>query len=132
MAKEYFKELQEKIEYLQDGVDFKNIELGLLESEMQDVLEPSLLLSQITYIHTEMLSELFDYIKKNKPSERLTASKERLLNLLTKTEKLNSMTNKMQTLKLFNRELVVKLQLLRVENDELRKQLKNISDANNF
>ena len=132
MAKEYFKELQEKIEYLQDGVDFKNIELGLLESEMQDVLEPSLLLSQITYIHTEMLSELFDYIRKNKPSERLTASKERLLNLLTKTEKLNSMTNKMQTLKLFNRELVVKLQLLGVENDELRKQLKNISDANNF
>ena len=132
MANEYYKELQEKIANLQDGFDIKNIEVAFLESEMQDVLEPSLLLSQITYIHTEMLSELFDYIRKNKPSERLTASKERLLNLLTKTEKLNSMTNKMQTLKLFNRELVVKLQLLRVENDELRKQLKNISDANNF
>ena len=132
MANEYYKELQEKIANLQDGFDIKNIEVAFLESEMQDVLEPSLLLSQITYIHTEMLSELFDYIRKNKPSERLTASKERLLNLLTKTEKLNSMTNKMQTLKLFNRELVVKLQLLGVENDELRKQLKNISDANNF
>lgn len=131
MAKTYFKELQEKIENLEDGFDIKNIEVMLLQSELTDALKPNLLLTKITSIHLEMLMEVHQYEKKH-PSDRIKASKARLLNLLEMSEHLNSLSCKLQSLKLFNRELVTKIQLLRVENADMLRQLENIQNAQNF
>jgi hypothetical protein len=126
MAKEYFKQLQEQIEQLQDGFDIKNVEIGLLENEMQDNLRPNLLLSQLTSIHLDMLSEIIDYQIKHKPSERIIGSKNRLIKLLDISTELSGIGDKMQSFKLFNRELVTRMQLLRVENAELRKKLDDV------
>jgi predicted nuclease with TOPRIM domain len=126
MAKEYFKQLQEQIEQLQDGFDIKNVEIGLLENEMQDNLRPNFLLSQLTSIHLAMLSEIVGYEIKNKPSERITVSKNRLIKLLDISTELSGIGDKMQSFKLFNRELVTRMQLLRVENAELRKKLDDV------
>jgi hypothetical protein len=131
MAKEYFKELQEKIEKLEDGFDIKNLELGLLESEIQDTLKPTKLLNEQNHYLLEMLEQIIKF-EKSKPSARVTASKQRLITLLGINTQLNQIMYYNQSLKLFNRELVTIIQLLRVENSDFKKQLKNISDANNF
>lgn len=131
MAKEYFKKLQEQIETLEDGFDIKNIELGLLENEMQDFLKPSVLLSQQAKYLLEMTEELIEYAK-SKPGPRVNASKERLLNLLHLHTQLGGVLTYNQTIKLFNRELVTKIQLLRVENADLRRKLDNVHKSDNF
>lgn len=131
MVKTYFKELQEKIERLEDGFDIKNVEIGLLESEIQDTLKPTGLLNYQFLKLAEMLEEVLEY-EKIKPSERITASKTRLINLLGVNTQLNEIMYVNHRLKLFNRELVAKIQLLRVENADLKLQLDNVAKAENF
>jgi hypothetical protein len=132
MAKEYLKKLQEQIESLEDGFDIKSIELGLLQNEMQDTLRPNIILSQLTHFILQMLGELNEYQQKNKLSAKAIASKTRLITMINITIELSGMGDKMQTLKLFNLELVNKMQLLRVENANLRKELKGVEDAHNY
>jgi len=131
MEKTYTKELQEKIKALEDGFDIKNVEMGLLENEMQDFLKPSALLAQQSRLLLEMTDELFEYAKK-KPGPRVTASRDRLMILLHINTQLGSVMCYNQSLKLFNRELVGKIQLLRIERAELKKQIENMTKANNF
>ncbi len=128
---ESFKELQAKINLLQDGFDIKSLELGLLESEMQDTLKPTALLNEQNKYLLEILEQIIKF-EKSKPSASVTASKNRLVTLLGINTQLSQIMYYNQSLKLFNRELVTSIQLLRLENSELKKQLKNISDANNF
>lgn len=131
MAKTYFKELQEKIECLEDGFDIKSVEIGLLESEIQDTLKPTGLLNYQFSKLTEMLEEVMEY-EKIKPSERITASKTRLINLLGVNTQLNEVMYVNHRLKLFNRELITKIQLLRVHNADLKRKLENIVNAEGF
>lgn len=128
---ESFKELQAKINLLQDGFDIKSIEIGLLESEMQDTLKPTKLLSEQNNCLLEMLEQIIKF-EKTKPSASVTASKNRLVTLLGINTQLSEIMYYNRSLQLFNRELVTRIQLLRVENSELKKQLKNVSDATNF
>lgn len=132
MAKTYIKELQEKIELLEDGFDMKSIEVSLLQNDMQDTLHPNIILSQLTHFILKMLGELIEYQNKNKPSLKVIASKTRLITMLNITIELSGIGDKMQSIKLFNKELVTKIQLLRVENSDLRKELKNVEDAVNY
>lgn len=126
-----FKELQQKIKELEDGFNIKDIECGLLESELTETLKPNILLSELTFIHLEMLKEVHEY-SKGKSSDRITSSKNRLLNLLDISTQLSGIGDKNKSLKLFNRELVTRIQLLRIENSDLRKELKKIEDAASF
>lgn len=131
MEKTYTKELQEKIEALEDGFDIKNIEIGLLENEMHDFLKPSVLLSQQSRLLLEMTDELLEYAK-TKPGPRVKSSRDRLMTLLHINTQLGSVMCYNQSLKLFNRELVGKIQLLRIERAELKLQLQKIISAQNF
>ncbi len=132
MAKEYLKKLQEQIERLEDGFDIKNIELVLLENELKDNLRPNIILSQLTQFILQMLIELNQYEQKNKLSSKVLASKIRLLSMFDLITELSGMGDKLQNFKLFNRELVIKMQMLRAENYNLKKQLKAVSDAETF
>lgn len=132
MAKTYIKELQEKIEILEDGFDIHSAELSLMESELQDVLKPSLLLSELTHTHLEMLHEVLVYIKKNKVNDRVLASKDRLLRLIDISTQLNGIGDTSASLKSLNKEMIGRLQLLRIENSELRLKIENFEKAVNF
>lgn len=133
MAKsEYVKQLQVQIENLEDGFDIHGAELSLLESELKDVLRPTELLSELTQTHFEMLCEILLWLRKNKPTDRVLASKERLLKLIDIDTRLNGIGDTCVSLKAINKTLVAKMQLLRIENAKLRRELKNFTDATNF
>lgn len=125
----YIKDLQTKISQLEDGFDIQSVELGLLQNEMLDTLKSNQLLSQLNGSVLEMMNDLVEYEKKNKLTPRMQASKQRLVNMLFVTSDLSELGSKLQSLKLFNRELVGKIQLLRVANADLTKQLKICNDT---
>lgn len=128
----YIKQLQRNIEGLQDGFDIKSVELALMESEMKEQARPNELLGQLSGYHLEMLSELIDHCKDKKVTERILASKDRLIKLLDIGHDLNILSVHNQSLKLLNREIVAKIQLLRIENSQLKTALKKITDAEQF
>lgn len=132
MAKTYIKELQEKIEALEDGVDMKEVEINLLLSEMKDTTRPNILLLQLVQYVIQMLIELNEYQQKNKLTERMLSSKDRLVKMLDITSELNGMGDKMHSLKLANKFMIGKMSLLRIENSDLRKELKGVEDAHNY
>lgn len=131
MAKTYIKELQEKVEALEDGFDMHQVELSLLENEIQDTNLPNKLLGEQTGLLLEMLNEVVEFGKK-KPSERVTASKKRLLGLLCINTSLNQIVSYNQSLKAFNKQLVGHIQVLRIENAELKRQIGNFNNAINY
>lgn len=131
MAKTYIKELQEQIEGLNDGFNIKEVELSLLENEMQDTLSPYKLLSEQTGYLLEMMNELIDFEKK-KPSDRIIASKTRLLTLLHINTRLNGIIGYNNALKVCNKQLVGKIQVLRAENSDMNRQLMNINLSKDF
>ena len=131
MEKEYFKQLQEKIEQLQDGFDIKTIEIALLENEIQDTNKPMVLLCEQNKYLLEMLEQVIEFEKK-KPSVQVKVSKTRLITLIGINTQLSNVCCYNQSLKLFNRELVGRIQILRVENSDLKKQLQNIISAEQF
>lgn len=131
MAKTYVKVLQEQIESLEDGFELKDVELYLLESELQETLSPYKLLSEQNGYFLDMLNEIIEFEKK-KPSDRVTASKKRLLNLLHLNTLLTGIVNYNNTLKTCNKLLIGKIQLLRLKNAELNKELTKIRLSNEF
>lgn len=131
MAKTYIKELQEQIEKLNDGFEAKEVEIWLLENELQDTVSPYKLLSEQTGFLLEMMTELLAFEKKN-PSDRIKASKGRLLKLLHINTELNGIVNYNNTLKTCNRQLLGKIQMLRVKNNEMNMELMKISRSHNF
>ena len=131
MAKTYIKELKEKVGALEDGFDMYQVELGLLENEIQEINMPNQLLGEQTGLLLEMLSEVVEFGKK-KPSERVTASKKRLLELLSINTRLNQIVSYNQSLKVFNKQLVGSIQVLRLENSKLNKQIENMVKAEEY
>lgn len=132
MAKTFIKELQEKVELLQDGFDIKSIEHSLLENEMVDMLRPSRLLSDLSGYLLEMTEELTEHVKKKGLTPAAKKSQERLIKLIHLSTQLNILGVHNQSLKLFNKELVGKIQLLRIDRAELNRQITNMINAENF
>ncbi len=131
MAKTYTKELKEKVGALEDGFDMYQVELGLLENEIQEINTPNQLLGEQTGLLLEMLSEVVEFGKK-KPSERVAASKKRLLELLSINTRLNQIVSYNQSLKVFNKQLVGSIQVLRLENSDLKRQIENMVKAEEY
>lgn len=129
---EIIKGFHRDIERLEDTVESKNVELRLIESELQDTLTPSLLGTQVTCTVAEMIGELLEFEKKKGISEKTTFSKQRLIGLMFDTEKLNTLTQKLNTLQLSNKFIAAEYRLLRIENMKLREQIKRSEDAVNF
>jgi hypothetical protein len=129
---EIIKRFHRDIERLEDTVESKNVELRLIESELQETLTPSLLGTQINCTVAEMIGELLEFEKKKGVSEKTTFSKQRLIGLMFDTEKLNSLTQKLNTLQLSNRFMAAEYRLLRIENMKLKEQIKRAEDAVNF
>lgn len=135
MAKEetpYWVQLERQIKSLEDNFDQKGIEIALLQSEITDLKEPTALLNRLMMLHLNMFSEITEYLAKNKATERVLASKERLLELIDITTRLNGINDRSVSLKALNKELVGKMQLLRVENFNLRQQLNKITESDKF
>lgn len=119
----YTKDLQDKIAKLEDGFNIQSVEIGLLQSEMVDTLKPNRLLSELNSDIIDMMNDLIEYEKKTKLTPRMQQSKKRLINMLFVISELSDLGSKLQSLKLFNREIVGKIQLLRIENAELKHKL---------
>lgn len=131
MAKTYIKELQETIEQLQDGFDMRSVENALLQNEIEDTQLPNKLLGEQSGYLLDMLNEVLVYEKKM-PSQRITDAKNRLINLLHINTQLNKILSYDHSLRLFNRELVGKIQLLRVENHKLKDELQKVTLSKEF
>lgn len=128
----YWVQLERQIKRLEDNFDIKGVEIALLQSEMVETLKPNVLLMQLTQVHLEMLMEIQEYRTKNKTTERILKSYNRLLKLFDISTQLSGLGDDNQTLKLSNKELVVRMQILRVENSNLKKEIKKLTDSNNF
>ena len=130
-AKTYVKQLQEQIELLEDGFDIKSVEIDLLKSEMEETLSPYKLLGEQTGYLLDMLTEVIEFERK-KPSERITASKTRLITLLHINTQLSKIVDYNQSLKLINRNMVASMQLLRIKNFNLTKEVNKLTLSNQF
>jgi len=130
MAKTYIKELQEKIEALEDGFDLRELEIQQLINARVDDMEPAVISDKITLLCLEMLIEYTEFVmKKGKETEANLKSKKRLVDMLGLVSRLSGLTSNLNTLKLINRGQVTKINLLRVENAELKQQVDNMKKA---
>lgn len=126
------KEFKEKLNQLQDDVASKEVQVALLESEMTDTVMPSMILSQIKSIVMEMQFDVLKFEKEKGKSEKSAFGKERLSALMGLVERLDGISNANYNLKGANRRIHTNYQILRVENRELRGELKKIADAEAF
>lgn len=131
MAKTYIKELQETIEQLNDGVDVLGVEKALLQNSVEDFQEPNRLLGEQSGYLLDMLGEVLTFEKKQ-PSERITASKNRLINLLHINTRLNNLMSYNHSKTLLNQQLFGELQKVRLENHKLRLEIEKLSKSNEF
>jgi hypothetical protein len=131
MAKTYIKELQETIESLNDSLDLKEAERYLLLSELETVNEPCKLLGEQTGYLLDMLQEVVDYEKKY-PSERIKASKERLIALLDINTRLGKIVSYNANLQASNRNLYRELVSVMAKNKLLEKENKKLVQVDEF
>ena len=131
MSKTYVKILQEDIENLQDGFDMQGVEIILLQNDIEETLSPYKLLGEQSGYLIEMLTEVIEF-EKNKPSDRVKASKKRLLALMDTNTELGKIVGYNQKLKLYNQQLLGHMQLLRLKNKELRDEILKFNQINNF
>lgn len=132
MAKTYIQELQEQVKRLEVTVESKTAEIRLFESELQDVLTPSVIASRVTCTLAEMVGELLEFEKLKGASDKTRASKKRLVSLILDTEKLNSMSVQLNTLQLANKFLFGQYQLQRIERLKIADELNRITGSENF
>lgn len=130
-SKSYLKVLQETIENLQDGFDEQSVEIALLQNDLEDTHSPYKFLGEQLGIMLEMLKEIVEF-EHNKPSERITASKKRLLSLIDTNTQLGKIIDYNHSLKLYNQQLLGHMQLLRLKNEELRQELNKIRNSDKF
>jgi hypothetical protein len=126
------KDFKNKLNQLQDDVDSKEAQIVILESEMQDAITPSNLIIDIKSTLMDMMFEIVVFEKGKGKSEKSTASKKRIEGLLESIDKLNGIASMNYNLKGANRSIHAKYQALRVENSELKAELKRIDDAEQF
>lgn len=126
------KEFKDKLNHLQDDVDSKEVQIAILESEMVDAVTPSNLIIDIKSTLMDMMFEIVVFEKGKGVTKKSTASKKRLDDLLQAIDKLNGIASTNYNLKGANRRIHAKYQMLRVENSELKAELKKNADAEAF
>lgn len=128
----YAKELQQKVNELQDIIDGKDLHSRVIENEMVEVFTGSIAASEITQITLQIMMELNQFVKKKGWTEAARASQARLNRLLELSYKILTVTDSNYRLKLINRDLHCNYQKLRVENKELKSKIQAVVDAENF
>lgn len=123
---------KEKLNNLQDSVNSKEAQIALLESEMQDTVTPSNLIVDIKATVLDMMFEIVVFEKVKGVTEKSTTSKKRLEGLLESLENLKGIATANYNLKCANRLIHANYQMLRVENSEIKTELKKIADAEQF
>lgn len=131
MSKTYTQELKEKINNLNDEFEIKSLENQLLLNEIEDYQTPNRLIGEQSRYLLDMLNELLEYEKKM-PSERITASKKRLINLLHINTQLNNIMSYNHSKTLLNKHQSGVIQKLRIENNELRQELWKLNKIDSF
>jgi hypothetical protein len=126
---DYGKKLREEINLLETDLSMQALEAGLIKNDLTETLRPNIILSELGLYVLQMLKELNEYQHKNPLNDRMKASKQRLMKMLDLTRELASMGDKMQSLKLYNRELLAKIQLTRVENQRLKNENEAVKKA---
>lgn len=126
------QELQDKIKTLNWEAEGKDLQIRSVENELMEVLSASVSCSETTMLLLQMMAELNLFVQKNGANEKIKASHARLLRLFELNKSLDPVATQNNQLKNINRELHSNYQLLRIQNAELRKKLKDIADAENF
>jgi hypothetical protein len=108
---------------------FYDLEMGMMSNDLIDSLTPSIKSMEAIQIILQMQLELADYIKEKGKSDKALKSAKRLLKLYDCVQFLNRLTGDLNTLQLTNRDIYSKIQLLRVENADIKKQLSNMIKA---
>ena len=111
---------------------FYDIELDMMANELVDSLTPAVKSMQAVQIVLQMQMELADHIKSKGTSNKAIRSAKRLNELYMCVVSLNRITGDLNTLQLSNRELNARLNLLKTENQELKRQIDNVINAENF
>lgn len=101
----------------------KEAENYLLQSELQDTLQPSVNAYESIAIVISMLADLNQYIQRNGENEQAKKSKERLTKLFNNLHDLGSLTTTNHSLKLTNKFLHGQNNVLRMEIIELKNKL---------
>lgn len=132
MEETYTQKLVKQIKSLEDDFDEKSLQLIVIENELKDNMEVSVLVSKLTQHILQMLIEYGDFIKNKTETEAHKRSRNRLSELLDISSRLMEISSNNQAVRLYNRELAAKIQLLRINNAELKEQIGNFNNAINY
>ncbi len=77
-----------------------------IQNKSIDVLQPSLVMTEITSIVCDMLEENIAFVKKNGLTEKAQTNRDRLLKLLDITEMVNKISSDNYSLKTINNHLL--------------------------
>ena len=122
----YHQKLSDELRELQQ------LEMYVLADELRDTLEPCKLTTELIVIILQMMMELNEYRRKNKTTDKVLASEKRLKKLLDIATGLDKITSNLHGFKVTNRYLLAKNLLLNKEKAELKRQLDNLTNADNF
>lgn len=98
-------------------------ELQFTQSELKDVLQPNVLLSELQQLILQMLIEYTEYIQNNKETDRNRASKKRLIKLLDISVDLNGLGGLTASLKAQNKHLHSTVMSLKIKVNQLEKEI---------
>lgn len=100
-------------------------DIEYIKNELTDVLRPSVYMTEITYTICQLIEENLLYVKKNGLNQKAKDSREKLLKILDLSEQFNTVAYQNNTLKLRNRNLLI-------DNQQLRRKLKDIEQQENL
>lgn len=113
----------------EDFVEFYELELQLVLSELTDTLSPSIISSEACQIVLQLMIQNAEYIKKNGKSEKANANAKQLKRLFELVSKFNEFTSNMNTLQLQNKEFYSKMIAEKIKNVDIQKKLDAIKSA---
>lgn len=125
----HFKNLQDQVKQLEETKQSQEAEIALLQFEIEDVLKPSVAMTEITYIVSEMLSQNIAFAKKNGLTDKVKKSREQLIRLMDVSEVFNRVTIQNRSLQLHNKSLYHAYQMQRIDNLELKNKLDAMQKA---
>lgn len=110
-------------------IEFYDLELQIVISELKNTLEPSLISSEACQIVLQLMMQNAEYTKKNGKSEKGTTNAKQLIRLFELVSKFNTMAGDMNTFQLQNNAFYAKLITERKKNQDLQKIIDNIKNA---
>ena len=119
----YVEDLRDKIKALEINNDIKEAEIQLLLNQSLDVTKPSMYLMLANLSLFDMLFENKQFQIKNGATKKAKESEQRLNNLLDYIKVFDEICSQNYSLKNYNRDILAKNMLLRVEIADLKKQV---------